>query len=358
VDPAWLGRASDGDEGPRLRPGSQTPLRVLVTGGAGFIGSHLVEALLERGCDVVVLDIRADRFRRHTDGARAFAVVPPTVRCDLSRDDVTELLVGCDTVYHLAAIPGVRDSWGGSLGRYLRANVIGTGRLLEACERAGVRRLVLASSSSVYGSVEGSSRETDPTQPASPYGVTKVAAEQLCFAQARRSDSCLSVVALRYFSVFGPRQRNDMIIARLLVAAVSGREVTIYGDGTQRRDFTFVADAVAATILAADLDIDAGAVAVNVGTGRARSLNMVMAAVEEVTGQPLRVAWAGRHPGDVESTCADTRRAEGLLAFRPRVEFHDGVRLQADWLRSRRADDGPIDGGQLRVTAGSNPGVR
>lgn len=193
--------------------------RVLVTGAAGFIGSHLVGALLGRGVRVVGLDRRRVGEHALADENLTQAVVSPlfTPYClDLAVDQLDDVVAGCDTVFHLAARPGVRPSWSREFLDYTQTNVLGTHRLLEACTRQGVRRLVVASSSSVYGPADRPSREDDPTCPVSPYGVSKLAAEQLWLAYARRADSPLSAVALRYFTVYGPRRRPDMAIDRVL----------------------------------------------------------------------------------------------------------------------------------------------
>jgi nucleoside-diphosphate-sugar epimerase len=231
-------------------PAATAP-RVLVTGAAGFIGSHLTEALLRTGHEVVGLDRRDPRT--HSTAAVNLAGVLDHPRftfraADIVTGDLSEAVRGCDTVYHLAGLPGVRASWGERFAEYVAVNINGTARVLEAAATAGVRRLVFASSSSVYGSVVRPSRESDMTRPISPYGVSKLAAEQLCLANAARGD--LSVCALRYFTVYGPRQRPDMAIGRVLAAVLDGAAMTLFGDGGQQREFTYVSDVVAATMAA------------------------------------------------------------------------------------------------------------
>ncbi|WP_199733166.1 NAD(P)-dependent oxidoreductase [Micromonospora sp. BL1] len=307
--------------------------RVLVTGAAGFIGSHVVDALLARGMQVVGLDRRhlgQDALADENLSAAASNPLFTPLRRDLATDRLDDALEGCDIVFHLAARPGVRPSWGTEFHDYAQSNVLGTHRLLDACARSGVRRLVYASSSSVYGPAERPSRETDPTCPVSPYGVSKLAAEQLCLAYARRPDSRLSVVALRYFTVYGPRQRPDMAIGRLLFAAYTGLPVTLFGDGSHRREFTYITDVVSATIAAAH--IDTRCAAVNVGGGASVSMRGAIQEASTVTGRRIPVQVADEQPGDVPATSADLTLAGRLLGYWPTVGLHEGMARQSSWL--------------------------
>ncbi|PWU50842.1 hypothetical protein DLJ47_23055 [Micromonospora sp. S4605] len=307
--------------------------RILVTGAAGFIGSHLVDALLSRGVQVVAVDRRrlgGDAFADENLAAAVGSPLCSPLCLDLATDQLEGVPDGCDTVFHLAARPGVRSSWGAEFLDYAQANVVGTHRLLDACVRSGVRRLVVASSSSVYGPADRPSREDDPTCPVSPYGVSKLAAEQLCLAYARRADSQLSVVALRYFTVYGPRQRPDMAIGRLLFAAYTGFPVTLFGDGSQRREFTYVSDVVSATIAAATLDTQAEVI--NVGGGASVSMLGAIDTATQVTGRQVPVKVVAAQPGDVPATAADLTRAGRLLGYWPTVGLHEGIARQAAWL--------------------------
>lgn len=313
--------------------------RVLVTGAAGFIGSHLVEALVARGITAVALDRRspdADAIAEENLAALRGNSLCVSVHADLATDRLDDAVDGCDTVFHLAARPGVRQSWGEDFDDYVRSNIAGTRRLLEACVRRGVGRLVLASSSSVYGPAGRPSRETDPTCPVSPYGVSKLASEQLCLAYARRADSRLSVVSLRYFTVFGPRQRPDMAIGRLLFAAYTGFPIEIYGDGSQRREFTYVTDVVEATVAAAGIDVQAAVV--NIGGGTSTSMNDVVGLVGRCTGRPVPTTRVGARPGDVPATAADLTEARRLLGYQPAIGLAEGITRQAAWLVSLPRD--------------------
>ncbi|HVB43319.1 MAG TPA: NAD-dependent epimerase/dehydratase family protein [Streptosporangiaceae bacterium] len=320
--------------------------RVLVTGVAGFIGSHLADHLLRRGVAVTGLDSRSPASDPRAAENLAGLISHQSfhlVVADLVTADLTPLLEDVPVVFHLAAMAGVRRSWGDRFADYLACNVIATQRLLEACAAAEVLRMVTASSSSVYGHAgTGPSREDDPLAPASPYGVTKLAAERLCAAYATRRQASTSVVALRYFTVYGPRQRPDMAISRILRAAMSGRGVPLYGDGTQRRDFTYVGDIVAATVAAATAD--AQMAVVNIGSGRSTMLSEVLDLVAAITGTSVPVLHRLDQPGDVEVTAADLTRARELLGYQPSTDLAEGVRQQWAWLASRQH-------GPARVTA-------
>ncbi|WP_246002050.1 NAD-dependent epimerase/dehydratase family protein [Allorhizocola rhizosphaerae] len=301
-----------------------------MTGWAGFIGSHLTEALVAQGIEVVGVDCAPPRFGEIT--SLTSNSLFHAVALDLSCDRLDEVMSGCDVVFHLAARPGVRASWGGDFDAYVTANITSTQRLLECCWRQRIPRVVLASSSSVYGATIGPSCEDDDCRPISPYGVTKLASEQLALAYARRTDSPLSVVALRYFTAYGPRQRPDMVLGRLLFGALSGMPVTLFGDGTQRRDFTYVSDVVAATIAAAELDCREEVI--NVGGGASVSLIEAIGVVSRVLGVPIPLDAAEAQPGDVPVTSADLQTAHELLGYEPTVSLADGLARQADWLRS------------------------
>jgi UDP-glucuronate 4-epimerase len=307
--------------------------RAVVTGVAGFIGSHLAEALLNAGWCVIGVDHSAPRRSPVAEHNLASFVSHPRFR--LVVGDVTgESSVPLDeatVVFHLAAATGVRSSWGTKFAEYAAYNVLATQRLMEACVHARVPRVVIASSSSVYGNcaVLGS-REDDLAQPLSPYGVTKLATERLACAYALRHDSPTSVVALRYFTVYGPRQRDDMAIARMFRAVVTGEPMRLYGDGHQRRCFTYIDDAVTATLAAGCCT--ARAQVINVGGPESITLADVIREVQAVTKRTVPLVGRNRQPGDVDITSADLSRAREVLGYRPRVRLPDGLRRQWAWL--------------------------
>ena len=311
-------------------------MKVVVTGTAGFIGSHLVESLLADGHEVVGVDAFVDFYpravkERNLSAAREherFRLVEGALQ-DLALPGILE---GAGQVYHLAAQAGVRSSWGREFALYTDHNVLATQRLLEAAVQAGVPRLVYASSSSVYGdSRELPLREDAACRPLSPYGVTKLAAEHLGLLYERNHG--LPVVSLRYFTVYGPRQRPDMAFHRFLRAARDGEAIHLYGDGGQTRDFTYVDDIVTATRRAADCGRP-GCV-YNVGGGLRLALADVLRAVEEVTGHRLKVLREEAQKGDMRDTFADTTAARRDLSFRPTVTLAEGLSREWNWIRGR-----------------------
>jgi UDP-glucuronate 4-epimerase len=308
---------------------------VVVTGVAGFIGSHLAEALVERGHEVVGIDCFTPAYPPAAKRANLERLLAsPSFRLvegDLVTLALDAWLEGASVVFHQAAQPGVRASWGRDFAIYVHHNILGTQCLLEALARTGVPRLVAASSSSVYGDAPVyPTTEESITRPVSPYGVTKLASEHLCLAYARPGVAEVSVATLRYFTVYGPRQRPDMAFRRFLDAAYAGRPITVYGDGEQTRDFTHVDDAVQANLLAMTAPIHAEAI--NVGGGRRVTLNEVLELVGQVTGRRLTIERAPAQAGDARHTGADGTRAEALLGYRPQVSLEDGLAGQAAWV--------------------------
>ncbi|MFG2651243.1 NAD-dependent epimerase/dehydratase family protein [Streptomyces sp. NPDC048436] len=310
--------------------------RVVVTGSAGFIGSHLSHALVRGGARVVGVDRRDPGTEAVASANLAELRDRPEyvhVTADLLDCPIEPMLIDADVLFHLAGVPGVRSSWGPRFGDYLASNVLATHRVLEACARIGLPRVVVASSSSVYGSTDGAaSVETDRPQPASPYAVTKLAEEQLCLAHAGKRGGP-SVVALRYFTVYGPRQRSDMFIHRALQAALTGQRLRLYGDGHQRRDFTYIEDAVTATIAAGVIPTAHGPV--NVGGGATASLLEVINIASSLVGRDIQLDRDLARSGDVITTRADLGRAHEALGWQPRVGLHSGMRAHMEVLASQ-----------------------
>jgi UDP-glucose 4-epimerase len=312
-------------------------MKVVVTGAAGFIGSHLAERLLDEGHEVVGIDAFLDYYPRgvkETNIARArdhrsYRLVEGRLQ-DM---DLAEALHGAAQVYHLAAQAGVRASWGRDFQIYTDNNVLGTQRLLESAVSAGVPRLVYASSSSVYGDAAALPlREDTLCRPVSPYGVTKLAAEHLVDLYAATHG--LPAVSLRYFTVYGPRQRPDMAFHRFFRAALLGEPVRLFGDGEQTRDFTFVDDIVAATRAAAD-NGRPGCV-YNVGGGERVTINHVLELVNQVTGRQVAVKREEIQRGDMKDTHADTTAARRDLGFRSTVALREGLAREWSWVRGQR----------------------
>lgn len=304
---------------------------LLVTGAAGFIGSHTVEAAVSQGHRVRAIDAFNDYYDPARKRANAQAVLTSVdVRVellDLNSADLDELLDGVDVVVHLAGQPGVRSSWTEFHG-YQRDNVLATEALLRAALRHQTARFVYASSSSVYGNAKRYPvTEEDLTVPTSPYGVTKLAGELLCRAYAENFG--LSTVSLRYFTVYGPRQRPDMAMQRLIEAAIGGTEFVLFGDGSQVRDFTYVGDVVKANLAAVEADCPAGSV-FNIAGGGSVSMEEVLATVERVTGRSLRVRREAPAVGDVRQTGGATDAARRHLGWAPTVNVEEGLRRQAE----------------------------
>ena len=308
-------------------------MKALVTGAAGFIGSHLAGALLDRGTEVVGIDCFTDYYPRALKEAnldanrdrKGFTFVERRIQ----DADLPALLAGVTHVFHLAAQAGVRKSWGRDFRTYTENNVDATQQLLEACVGRPLHRFVYASSSSLYGdNVQIPMRESALPQPVSPYGVTKLAAEQLCYLYF--ANHAVPTTSLRYFTVYGPRQRPDMAFHRFIRASLDGQPITLYGDGEQTRDFTFVADAVAATVAAGDKGVPGRAY--NVGGGSRVSMNQVIDIIGRIAGRPLDVRREPTQKGDMRDTYADTSMARADLGFSPSVTLEQGIEAEYRWL--------------------------
>jgi nucleoside-diphosphate-sugar epimerase len=327
-----------------------------VTGAAGFIGSHLVEELLRAGWRVRGIDGMTTTY----DPAQKCANLAVLrrhpgfefVEADLAHDDLAPLLEGSDAVAHLAAEAGVAASWGDDFRRYAERNVVGTQRLLEAATVAGVRRVVYASSSSVYGEgVTAAVAEDRLPRPSSPYGASKFVGEMLVGAYAEQRG--LHGVSLRYFSVYGPRQRPDMAAHRFIEAILDGRPLTLYGNGSQMRDFTYVADIVAATAAALSADLHPGTV-LNVATGApVRVGELVRLLAELADAASISVDSSPERPGDVGRTHGSSAAAAALLGWSPRTPLREGLAAQVAWHRARRLPDVPLPSSDETILLGS-----
>lgn len=309
-------------------------MKCLVTGSAGFIGSTLSERLIELGHEVIGIDCFTDYYSLDMKKANLKkACESPAFRFvegDLIDLDLGGLLAGVDWVFHQAAQPGVRMSWGSYFEVYVRNNILATQKLLEAAKGSGIRRLVNASSSSVYGdSPELPLRETARPQPVSPYGVTKLAAEHLCYLYYVNYG--VPTVSLRYFTVYGPRQRPDMAFHKFIKAALEGEEIVVYGDGEQTRDFTYVSDAVAANIQAAESENAVGRV-FNIGGGSRISVNAVLGILRELIAE-LKVGYLEAQKGDVLHTMSDTTAVREILGYSPEVDIREGLSHEIEWMK-------------------------
>lgn len=318
--------------------------RVLVTGAAGFIGSHLCERLVEEGEDVVGLDCFTDYYDPGLKRRNVARLLRSNrfrlLEADLRLAPLEPLLADIDAVFHQAAQAGVRSSWGRGFSEYSSINIDATQRLLTACRglEGRLQRFVYASSSSIYGDAPRyPTAEDDPKLPVSPYGVTKLAGELLVRLHAVNYG--LPATSLRYFTVYGPRQRPDMGFHRFFSAIERGEPVIVYGDGEQTRDFTYVADAVEANVLAWKTPVEPG-MAFNIGGGSRVSVLHVIEMMERLSGCRAKVSHAPASAGDVRHTGADTSRARTALSHLPQCSLEDGLARMRAWMIRYLAGEG------------------
>jgi len=312
-------------------------MRCFVTGVAGFIGSHLAERLLADGHEVIGVDALINYYprfikERNLEGPRSWECFR-FVEGDLLTLDLSSLLAGVAWVFHQAAQAGVRGGWGSDFPRYEQQNIVATERLLDAVHQAGVvQRFIYASSSSVYGdaTVLPISESLMPC-PISNYGVTKLTGEHLCHSYSH--EFAVPTVALRYFTVYGARQRPDMAFHKFFRAILNRQPLTIYGDGTQTRDFTHVSDIVEANVRAASSPTAVGKV-LNIAGGSRVSLLEATQILRELTDLPVEIVYSEKQPGDVLHTFADTSLAAEFLGYRPRVSLREGLADEFAWIRS------------------------
>jgi len=311
--------------------------KVLVTGCAGFVGSHLVDRLLADGHEVVGVDSFEDYYSREMKEANVsqardyetFELVEANILALAGEGRLRGLVDAAESVYHLAAQPGVRASWGKTFNVYLDNNVLATQVLLEIAQEVGLRSFVYASSSSVYGDTTVfPMREDAPVAPFSPYGVTKLAAEHLCRLYTRNFG--LHTVSLRFFTVYGPRQRPDMAFRRFTQAALARQPIRIFGDGAQTRDFTYVSDIIEGVVAA--VDAPAGTVA-NLAGGSRASLNDAVRTLVAVVGGQIAIENVAAQAGDVRDTWASIDVAKRVLGYVPRVTLEVGLANETEWLR-------------------------
>ncbi len=316
--------------------GGRLTLKALVTGCAGFVGSHLTEALLGMGHKVTGIDCFIDYYPReikeknlrNAKKNKDFEFVPESI-LDV---EPTSLLKDVDYVFHQAAQAGVRNSWGDNFRIYTDNNILATQRLLEACRDSTVKRFIYASSSSVYGDVQSlPMKESDVPRPVSPYGLSKLAGEELCYLYWKNYK--IPSISLRYFTVYGPRQRPDMAFNKFIKAIDSRKEIEIYGDGEQTRDYTYISDIVGANILAMGSGIE-GSTIYNIGGGARTTLNNCIKTLEELIGKKARLRYAGTQKGDVEHTYADTSRAAKDLGYKPKISLKEGLKKEVEWIKS------------------------
>ena len=313
-------------------------MKALVTGCAGFIGSHLVDKLLEKGYEVIGIDCFTDYYQREIKEANINLSLKKNAlpkkyhkkaKFELIEEDILEMneYPEVDYVFHEAAQAGVRASWGKSFEIYTRNNIEVTQKLLEFYKDLNIKKFVYASSSSVYGDAELPMREDSLLKPVSPYGVTKLAGENLCYLYWKNYN--VPTVSLRYFTVYGPRQRPDMAIHKFVKAIFKGEEITIFGDGTQTRDFTYVDDAVEANIFAAESDI-VGEI-FNIGGGSRISVNALIEEIEKLVGKEAKIKYIEKQKGDVRDTLADVSKAKEKLRWKPKANIEEGLKRYINW---------------------------
>lgn len=298
-------------------------MNVLVTGCAGFIGSHLTDRLLAEGYRVTGIDRFSDYYPREVKEQNLSSALRHS-EFTLIDEDILEIgsFPPVDYVFHLAAQPGVRASWGKKFDLYIRDNILATQRLLENYKEHNIRKFVYSSSSSVYGNSPLPMNENQKVQPISPYGVTKLAGEHLCYLYWKSYH--VPIVSLRYFTVYGPRQRPDMGINKFVRAILNEEPIIIYGDGHQTRDYTYIDDVVEANLLAAQSAVQGETL--NIGGGNHISVVDLVRVIEKVTGKSAYIRHIEEQKGDVIDTWADTEKAEKLLGWRPKVRIKEGIK--------------------------------
>jgi len=308
----------------------------IVTGAAGFIGSHIAETLLKTGHHVIGIDHFNDYYSPELKRKNISSFIDhpnfKLINGDIQFLDWNLLLEGVDMIYHQAAQAGVRASWGTSFRAYTERNINATQVILEAAKDAkNLKRLVYASTSSIYGNAETlPTSETISPLPVSPYGITKLAAERM--GRLYHDNFGVPFCALRYFTVYGPRQRPDMGFHKFYKAAIDGKAIDVFGDGRQTRDFTFISDVVAANLAAASCDAANGQI-FNIGGGSRVVLEDVLDMMGDIMGQPIVRNYVDQARGDARHTSADVTKAKAILGFNPQVSLHDGLTQEWEWIQ-------------------------
>ncbi len=312
-------------------------MKAFVTGCAGFIGSHLAERLCRRDYQVIGVDCFSDYYsaeikERNIRELSKHKNFIKLIRENILNLDLDEELRHIDVVFHQAAQAGVRYSWN-KFKQYSDDNIRATQILLDRSVYANIRKFVFASSSSLYGDIDNiPAREDGVLNPISPYGITKLASEKLCFAYWRNFN--LPVVSLRYFTVYGPRQRPDMAFSKFIKATLEGGQIEVYGDGNQTRDFTYIDDIVEANLAAAGLEENGKAF--NLGGGSRISINEILKLISQISNKKLNIKYIEEQPGDVRHTWADTEKAKKYLNYNPSVRIEEGLELQYKWARQNQ----------------------